>query len=186
MLYSYSAWDLVRVFTLPQQLSTGYTRGNPELVLSDHCSFLKCSNCVHLLPDKEVLMECIPWTENIILLSDSYKVSHWKQYPPGTQYVYSYFESRGCENDEWKEVVFFGLQYFIKRYLLGQVVTKEKIDEAAELYEQHFGDDKSLFYREGWEYILKEHGGRLPVHIKAVPEGMVIPTKTALFTLVNT
>ncbi|CAE7654876.1 NAMPT [Symbiodinium necroappetens] len=36
------------------------------------------------------------------------------------------------------------------------------------------------------EYILKEHGGRLPVHIKAVPEGMVIPTKTALFTLVNT
>ena len=48
------------------------------------------------------------------------------------------------------EVVFFGLQYFIKRYLLGQVVTKEKIDEAAELYEQHFGDDESLFYREGW------------------------------------
>ncbi|CAE7315548.1 NAMPT [Symbiodinium natans] len=129
---------------------------------------------------------------------DSYKVSHWKQYPAGTQYVYSalpqldacYFESRGCDNDGWNEVVFFGLQYFIKRYLLGQVVTKEKIDEAAELYSQHFGDgvndNPSLFYREGWEYILSAHGGRLPVHIKAVPEGTVVPTKTALFTLVNT
>mmetsp|Transcript_51749 Transcript_51749/g.116079 ORF Transcript_51749/g.116079 Transcript_51749/m.116079 type:complete len:529 (-) Transcript_51749:72-1658(-) len=135
-------------------------------------------------------MECIPWTENIILLSDSYKVSHWKQYPAGTQYVYSYFESRGCDNEGWNEVVFFGLQYFMKRYMLGQVVTKEKIDEAAELYSQHFGDgvndNPDLFYREGWEYILSEHGGRLPVHIKAVPEGMVVPTKTALFTLVNT
>jgi len=135
-------------------------------------------------------MNCIPWTENIILLSDSYKVSHWKQYPPGTQYVYSYFESRGCDNEGWNEVVFFGLQYFMKRYMLGQVVTKEKIDEAAEIYSEHFGDgvndNPSMFYREGWEYILKEHGGRLPVEIKAVPEGMVVPTKTVLFTLVNT
>ncbi|CAL1142026.1 unnamed protein product, partial [Cladocopium goreaui] len=101
-----------------------------------------------------------------------------------------YFESRGCDNNGWNEVVFFGLQYFIKRYLLGQVVTKEKIDEAAEIYSEHFGDgvndNPSMFYREGWEYILKEHGGRLPVEIKAVPEGMVVPTKTVLFTLVNT
>jgi len=133
---------------------------------------------------------CIPWTENIILLSDSYKISHWKQYPEGTEYVYSYFESRGCDNKGWDSVCFFGLQYFIKRYLLGQVVTREKIDEAAELYADHFGDgtnpDPSLFYREGWEHILHKHGGRLPIKIKAVPEGMVIPNKTVLFTLVNT
>ena len=65
--------------------------------------------------------------DNILLLTDSYKVSHWRQYPPGTTTVYSYFESRGGKYDE---VCFFGLQYFLKRYLSGVVVTKEKIDEA--------------------------------------------------------
>ena len=65
--------------------------------------------------------------DNIILATDSYKVSHYKQYPPGTETVYSYFESRG---GKYEEVCFFGLQYFIKRYLVGAVVTQAKIDEA--------------------------------------------------------
>ena len=55
------------------------------------------------------------------------QTSHWRQYPPNTTTVYSYFESRGGKFDE---VTFFGLQYIIKRYLTGQVVTKEKIDAA--------------------------------------------------------
>ena len=60
-----------------------------------------------------------PWhDDNIILLTDSYKLTHYKQYPPGSEIVYSYFESRG---GVWDEVCFFGLQYFIKRYLTGPV-----------------------------------------------------------------
>merc|ERR1740130_30817 len=74
--------------------------------------------------------------------------------------------------------------------MLGQVVTKEKIDEAEKIYSVHFGDgtneDPNMFFRQGWEYILEKHGGKLPVHIKCVPEGMVIPNKTVLFTMVNT
>ncbi|CAE8601827.1 unnamed protein product [Polarella glacialis] len=128
--------------------------------------------------------------DNILLLSDSYKVSHWRQYPPGTEYVYSYFESRGCDRAGWDEVCFFGLQYFVKRYLCGVVVTREKIEQAAKIYAMHFGDGKTenpgLFYREGWEYILEKHGGKLPVKIRAVPEGMVVPNKAALITVVNT
>lgn len=119
--------------------------------------------------------------DNIILLSDSYKVSHWKQYPPDTQKVYSYFESRGGKYDE---VTFFGLQYFLKRYLSGPVVTQAKIDQAAEIYQSHFMGQQ--FYREGWEYILREHGGCLPVKICALPEGTTVPTKTPLFTMENT
>mmetsp|Transcript_62783 Transcript_62783/g.175491 ORF Transcript_62783/g.175491 Transcript_62783/m.175491 type:complete len:462 (-) Transcript_62783:258-1643(-) len=118
-------------------------------------------------------------------MSDSYKVSHYRQYPPGTEYVYSYFESRGCDNEGWDSVCFFGLQYFLKRYMIGQVVTMENIEEAAELYEAHFGD-KQMFYREGWEHIAQHCGGKLPVEIKCVPEGMIIPNKTVLFTMVNT
>jgi nicotinamide phosphoribosyltransferase len=120
--------------------------------------------------------------KNILLLTDSYKLTHWRQYPQGTEEVYSYFESRGGAYDE---VVFFGLQYFIHEYLKGQVITKEKIDEAETFAKLHLGDAK-LFNREGWEYILNTYGGRLPVSIKAVPEGSVIPISNVLMTINNT
>ena len=42
---------------------------------------------------------------NIMLLTDSYKLSHYKQYPSGTSQIYSYFESRG---GEFEGVTFFG------------------------------------------------------------------------------
>ena len=120
--------------------------------------------------------------ENLLLLTDSYKLTHWKQYPPGTEKVYSYFESRGGMFDK---VVFFGLQYFIQRYIEGAVVTQEKIDEAAKIAALHLGNE-TLFNREGWEYILREHGGMLPVSIKAVPEGSVVQTHNVLITVENT
>jgi len=122
--------------------------------------------------------------ENIMILSDSYKTSHWRQYPPGTTTVYSYFESRG---GKFPEVTFFGLQYIIKRYLTGQVVTKEKIDSAEKIIDAHMGlGEMKHFNREGWEYILNQHGGKLPVVIKAVPEGTTVPVKNVLMTVVNT
>ena len=65
--------------------------------------------------------------ENFVLLADAYKYSHHKLYYPGTTKIYSYLESRGGQFDE---TVFFGLQYFLKHYLEGVVITKEKIDEA--------------------------------------------------------
>ena len=119
---------------------------------------------------------------NIILMTDSYKVSHHRQYPPGTQNVYSYFESRG---GAFPETVFFGLQYYLKQYLAGAVVTREKIDEAADLFAAHFGNT-DLFYRCGWELILDRHGGRLPISIRAVPEGSVAPVSNVLMTVENT
>ena len=125
-----------------------------------------------------------PLTDNLLLRTDSYKVTHWRQYPPGTQYVYSYFESRG---GKFHDVVFFGLQYYLKRYLEGEVVTAEKIDEAEAVYRAHFGDATGrLFHRAGWEHIVRKHGGRLPVVIRAVPEGTVVPCLNVLMTIENT
>ena len=121
--------------------------------------------------------------DNIILLSDSYKVSHWKQYPPKTTNVYSYFESRG--SDDFTETTFFGLQYIIRKHLAGKQVTAAKIDQAEALYEAHFGSP-DLFNRAGWERILNEYGGRLPVRIKAVPEGTKVPVGNVLMTIENT
>lgn len=117
-------------------------------------------------------------TNNIILSSDSYKYSQYLQYPPETKTVYSYIESRG---GKWNKTMFFGLQLFIKQYLL-KPVTMADIDEAEELITLH-GEP---FNRAGWEHIVKVHGGLLPVIIKGVPEGTLLDNKNVLVTIENT
>jgi nicotinamide phosphoribosyltransferase len=116
--------------------------------------------------------------KNICLNSDSYKFSQWSQYPENTTVIYSYIESRGGLYDA---TVFFGLQMFLKEYLC-QPITQDNIDEAELVITAH-GEP---FYREGWEYILREHNGYLPVRIDAVPEGTVVPVKNVLATIYNT
>jgi nicotinamide phosphoribosyltransferase len=116
--------------------------------------------------------------KNIILNTDSYKVSMFKQYPAGTTGVYSYIESRGGRYDR---TVFFGLQAFIKEYLL-EPITQTDIEIADELLTAH-GEP---FNRAGWQYILDKHMGYLPVVIRAVPEGTVVPVKNVLATIENT
>jgi nicotinamide phosphoribosyltransferase len=116
--------------------------------------------------------------KNIILNTDSYKVSMFKQYPAGTTGVYSYIESRGGRYDR---TVFFGLQAFIKEYLLDPI-TQADIDIADEILTAH-GEP---FNRAGWQYILDKHRGYLPVVIRGVPEGTVVPVKNVLATIENT
>lgn len=118
---------------------------------------------------------------NIALLTDGYKISHWPQYPPRTEYVNSYLESRG---GKWKYNLFFGLQYFLKKYLSGKVISENKISEAAVFCKEYFGTN--YFNSLGWKHIAEKHNGRLPVIIKAVPEGTVLPTKNVLITIENT
>ena len=121
------------------------------------------------------------YNNNILTLTDSYKTSHWKQYPKGTSKVYSYLESRGGKFDN---TMFYGLQYFIKQYLSGQVVTEEKIQKAKKFWDAHLGPDH--FNEAGWRHILDNHNGHLPVRIKAVPEGTVVKTGNVLVTVENT
>ena len=116
--------------------------------------------------------------KNIIMNTDSYKVSMFKQNPAGTTGVYSYIESRGGRYDR---TVFFGLQAFIKEYLLSPI-TQADIDIAEEILTAH-GEP---FNRAGWQYILDKHMGFLPVVIKAVPEGTVVPVRNVLATIENT
>ena len=113
-----------------------------------------------------------------ILNTDSYKCSMFLQMPLGTTGVYSYIESRGGRYDR---TVFFGLQAFIKEYLL-EPITQADIDIADEILTAH-GEP---FNRAGWEYILRAHKGFLPVIIRAVPEGTVVPVKNVLATIENT
>ena len=116
--------------------------------------------------------------DNIILATDSYKASHWLQYPPGTDHAYSYIESRGGAYDR---TVFFGLQAYLRTYL-SRPITQANIEEAATFFAAH-GEP---FNREGWQHILTAHDGFLPVEIKAAPEGMAIDTHNVLVTIANT
>ncbi|KKL27021.1 hypothetical protein LCGC14_2389380, partial [marine sediment metagenome] len=117
--------------------------------------------------------------DNLILNTDSYKISHYLQYPPGTTNVFSYAESRG---GLFPETVFLGLQPFLKKYLTTPV-TMQDIDEAEVICNLHGFPD---FNREMWEHIVNEHGGLLPLRIRAVREGTVVPTKNVLITIENT
>src|ERR1700758_4117870 len=92
------------------------------------------------------------------LRSDSYKLTHWRQYPPGTTEVYSYLESRG---GRFPQTVFFGLQPYLRSSLAGSVVTGEDVEAADRLAAAHFGR-AGIFNRTGWMHIVQQHGGRLP------------------------
>jgi len=116
--------------------------------------------------------------ENIILNTDSYKISHYLQYPPKTEYVSSYIEARGGGVDE---VVFFGLQMYLQDYL-SKPITASQIEQAKKLLAGH----GVPFNEEGWLHILNEHKGFLPISIEAVPEGTVMPVSNAMVQVVNT
>ena len=119
---------------------------------------------------------------NICLLTDSYKVTHHYFYPKGTEKIYSYLESR--VGAEFNKTIFYGLQYIIKKYLEGQVVSEEKIDEADKIISTHIAE--GIFNRDGWEYILDRHDGRLPIEIRAVSEGTPVEVSNVLMTVENT
>ncbi len=119
---------------------------------------------------------------NICLLTDSYKVTHHYFYPEGTEKIYSYLESR--VGAEFNKTIFYGLQYILKKYLEGPVVSQEKIDEADRLIAAHIAE--GIFNRDGWQYILDEHDGCLPIEIKAVREGTPVDVGNVLMTVENT
>lgn len=118
---------------------------------------------------------------NLILQTDSYKFTHWRQYPPGTEFVYSYLESRG---GMFGQTLFFGLQYYLKEFLCGTVVNEEDVAEAQRFVDRHLG--AGLFNAAGWMHIVRRHGGRLPVIVKAVEEGSIVDVQNVLMTIENT
>ena len=115
------------------------------------------------------------------LLSDSYKYSHYMQYPPKTEKVYSYFESRG---GEFIDIIPMGIQYNIKRYLAGKVITPERIHRMNKLIDGHMGP--GTFNKKGFDRLYEKHGGYLPIRIYALPEGTVAGVRQPLMAVENT
>jgi nicotinamide phosphoribosyltransferase len=128
--------------------------------------------------------------DNLILKTDSYKTDHWEMLPDGAQYLYSYIESRGSDQHEVRGIdvgytqnVFYGLQAILKRHFSGRLTMKD-VDEAQMIIDGHMGP--GVFNRAGWERIVTEFDGKLPLRIRAVKEGTVLPTRNVLVTVENT
>lgn len=110
--------------------------------------------------------------------TDSYKLSHPKLWEDNVRFVTCYFECRSHE--EFAETVFFGLQYHLAA--LTGIFQVADVLRAAQ-------DREGLgipFPVEHWVRMLEDTEGRLPLRIKAVPEGSVVPTGNVLFLVQNT
>jgi nicotinamide phosphoribosyltransferase len=122
--------------------------------------------------------------KNFTFKTDSYKFGgHWNMLPEGTQRVYSYGESR--TGSEYNATVQHGMQATLIKYLCGVVVEQWMIDQAVAVSGHHLGNEEA-FNRAGWQLIVDEFGGKLPLEIKSAPEGFIIPVGEALFTVTDT
>lgn len=121
---------------------------------------------------------------NMILNTDSYKTSHWLQYPPNTQQVSAYIESRG---GRFNRTVFFGLQMFLMEYMNKDVYHRNGIfpgDGDIKGAEKFLAAHGEPFNLDGFKNLVKL--GYWPVRIQAVPEGTVLPTSNVLVQITNT
>lgn len=116
---------------------------------------------------------------NIILSTDGYKPTHWLQYPPTVTHMQSYLESRGGGPVRW-----FGLQMILDD-LVGSLCGQWGIEDAHQVFRDLYGTP-TYFNEDGWQHIADMHDGYLPIRIRAVPEGRVIPSGNVLMTVENT
>lgn len=124
-----------------------------------------------------------------ILLKDGYKVGHKFQYPEGTMLVYSNLTPRKSRIQGADEIIFFGLQYFIKEYLIRQFdelffnrPKEEVLKQYAHRINNYLGKDTISY-----QHIADLHDlGYLPLAIKALPEGSLVPMRVPVFTIKNT
>lgn len=121
--------------------------------------------------------------------ADGYKLSHWNQYPRGTEMVYSNFTPRKSRNGQ-SRFVFFGLQAFIKQLnetfeeLFFAWDTPQVIENFKFFYSEYFGADPDDDLLDKLRYL---HGlGYLPLEFRALPEGAVVPHDVPCFTIHNT
>ncbi|MHA7773344.1 nicotinate phosphoribosyltransferase [Roseibium sp. M-1] len=116
---------------------------------------------------------------NPLLATDSYKQSHFRQYPPEARRISAYVESRPSAFSD--SVLFFGLQSYIKGVLL-KPISAADIAAAEKICAAH----GVPFNRDGWQQILDDHGGFFPLEIKALPEGTLVPSGVPLVQVENT
>lgn len=126
---------------------------------------------------------------NPFLLTDYYKVGHVFQYPDKTELVYSNLTPRSSRLKDIDEMVFFGMQYFIKEYLL-HYFNDNFFNQPKEKVMADYKRRITTSLGAGlptYSHLERLHDlGYLPIEIKALPEGSKVPMKVPCITIVNT
>ena len=122
-----------------------------------------------------------------ILASDSYKQSHRNQYRKGTEVVYSTWTPRKSRIEGIDKVMTFGIQYFIKDYLIDSFnktffsrPKEEVIAEFKRVMTNYTGEPETSH----WEAL--HDLGYLPLKISALDEGTMCPIRVPMLTIENT
>jgi len=126
---------------------------------------------------------------NPLLYTDGYKVDHRRQYPSQTTLVYSNWTPRKSRIEGVDKVVFFGLQYFIKKYLLDDFNNHFFKQPKAQVCKQYTRRINNYLGNNqvGIAHIEALHNlGYLPIVIKALPEGSDVPIRVPMLTIYNT
>ena len=126
---------------------------------------------------------------NSLLLKDFYKATHLSMIPTNMTKSVSYYTPRKSRIERWPKVVNFGLQMFIKNWL---------IDEFNENFFNRPYIDVVYEYQRVMDYSMG-HGvcntdkiaalhklGYLPIEIVSLPEGMLVPIGCPIFGITNT
>ena len=124
-----------------------------------------------------------------LLLSDGYKQCHNKMYPKGLTKLYSYFTPRRNRIPELDTMVFFGLQGFIKKYLIDYFNDNFFSLPEDEVMEEYIRITDSMFGKGvcDAEKVRELHElGYLPLEIRAVPEGSVVNMGIPCIEITNT
>lgn len=126
-----------------------------------------------------------------ILLTDGYKLDYRRQYPENTEYVYSNWTPRSCHYypEATEGAVVFGIQYFIKEYLMKQF-QQDFFNKPKDIAVAEFKRRVDTFLgpnNVGTKHIEELHDlGYLPIRIKALPEGTLCPIRVPALTFINT
>lgn len=126
---------------------------------------------------------------NPMILVDGYKLDHRRQYPKGTTKVYSNWTPRGSRIKGQDKVVFFGLQYYLRRILMDDMKEfffhrpiARVVDEYQKFLDTYLGPNDV-----GTEHIRDLHKlGFIPLEFHALPEGSLAPIRVCSFVVENT
>lgn len=135
-----------------------------------------------------------PISKNPILWTDGYKLCHKDQYPAKTNWVYETWTPRMSRIAGISHVVFFGLQgalaemthafdqYFFSQPL--EVVVAEYEEAIQHVFAHtnaHFASTHSSSHISALHQL-----GYLPIKLKAIKEGSLVPIGVPMFTIENT
>lgn len=126
---------------------------------------------------------------NPVLLIDGYKLDHRRQYPAGTEKVYSNWTPRQSRIAGVDRIYFLGLQYFLQHYLhdeFNEGFFSRPVEEVVTKYQDRINaylGPNSI----GTDHIKALHKlGYLPLVFRAIPEGTAVPLRVPMLTVENT